>query len=179
MKALCIVAHPDDCIIFAWPLIEHFKKFDWTILYVTYNSISKRGNEISHFWNKRNVATIMLGHNDTYLDMINNKISFDTDAAHSQILSIAKSFDLLLTHDQLGDYDHIHHKFVHSAVVECKKPTIFFANYETHNTTFVRKSNLDLSELPLHADVISGFQNIEIGRYFIDENVKALLDVQI
>lgn len=179
MKALCVVAHPDDCIIFAWPLIDNFSKFEWTILYVTYNSISDRGREITNFWQKRNVATIMLGHNDTYIDMINDKISFDTELAQEQILSLSKNYDLLLTHDHLGDYGHIHHKFVHDAVIKCNKPTIYFANNENYNATYSRKSKLDLSEIPLHNEVVAGFQNIEIGRYYITDNAKDILNVQI
>lgn len=178
MKALCIVAHPDDCIIFAWPLIDNFPTFEWTILYVTYDSKSDRGSEITDFWHRRNITTMMLGHNDTYLDMVNDKISFDTELAKEQILSLSKNYDLLLTHDHLGDYGHIHHKFVHDAVIRCNKPTIFFASQEHHTTTYVRKSKFDLSEIPLHKEVVEGFQNIEIGRYFIDDYARDILNVQ-
>ena len=31
IKALCVVAHPDDCVIFAKPFIDTHKQYDWNI----------------------------------------------------------------------------------------------------------------------------------------------------
>lgn len=179
MKALSVVAHPDDCIIFAWPLMDNFKKFDWTILYLTYNSISDRGREITEFWHRRKVATIMLGHEDTYLDMINNQISFDVAHASEQISAVAKSFDLIVTHDAWGDYGHIHHKFVHDVISQIDKPKIYFATQENSNVNYTRTAKFDLSEVPIHQEVIMGFHNLELGRYFIPESTKAWLNVSV
>jgi dolichol-phosphate mannosyltransferase len=32
MKALCLVAHPDDCVIFAYSYIHHHPEYSWRLL---------------------------------------------------------------------------------------------------------------------------------------------------
>jgi LmbE family N-acetylglucosaminyl deacetylase len=78
LKALCVVAHPDDCVIFARPFIEQYSKFEWTILYLTYTSYDSRAMEMTAYWRKRNVITVNLGFIDDYRDMENNLVSFNT-----------------------------------------------------------------------------------------------------
>jgi LmbE family N-acetylglucosaminyl deacetylase len=38
MKALCLVAHPDDCVIFAYSYIYNHPEHNWTIGYLTYTA---------------------------------------------------------------------------------------------------------------------------------------------
>jgi LmbE family N-acetylglucosaminyl deacetylase len=179
LKALCVVAHPDDCIIFAWPFIERFSEFDWTVLYLTYNEQDDRAQEVKKFWQKRNVATQFLGNVDTYLDMENNKLSFDAEKAYRDIKQFAQNYDLLLTHDSMGDYGHIHHKFVHECVVAVNKPKLFFATAQDANFECERTEHLDLAEIPLHADVVSGFQDANIGRYSISVDVMQYINERL
>ncbi len=179
MKAVCIVAHPDDCVIFAWPFMDYFDQFEWSILYLTYDDKSARGKELKDFWNKRNINVVFLGHNDTYQDMIENRISFDIDLAQTQILTFSDKFDLILTHDQHGDYGHIHHKFVHAVAQKNNIAKVFFANDNEHNFSCLRSVRLDLNELPLHKSVIAEFANIDLGKYFITEQARELLDGKI
>jgi LmbE family N-acetylglucosaminyl deacetylase len=176
LKALCAVAHPDDCIIFAWPFIEYAKKFDWTILYLTYSEQDSRAQEVKKFWNNRNIPTKFLGHVDTYKDMESNNLSFDVLTASWQIAGYVKDYDLLLTHDSHGDYGHIHHKFVHDRVIESTKPKVYFANQQEQNFECRRKTPLNLDDLPLHREVISEFDDVETGRYFLTESAKELLN---
>jgi len=176
MKALCIVAHPDDCIIFAWPFIEEHHDFDWTILYLTYKEGDGfRADEISFFWNSRGIKTHFLGNVDTYVDMETNEISFDTEQARNDIQSFCKDYDILLTHASDGDYGHIHHKFVHECVVAANKPTVFFASQHDMNLNCTRTEQLNLTEIPLHADVVRDFEHIETGNYQIDDSTKELI----
>lgn len=176
MKTLCVVAHPDDCIIFAWPFIETFYYFDWTILYLTYNEQDERAQEVKNFWKRRNVNTYFLGNIDTYLDMENNQISFDTVKATEKIIEFTKDYDIILTHDSAGDYGHIHHKFVHSCVDLTKKAKIFFAKQEESNFECNRKEVLNLEEIPLHSEVVSGFKDSQIGRYNMSTEAKRLIN---
>jgi LmbE family N-acetylglucosaminyl deacetylase len=176
LKALCAVAHPDDCVIFAWPFIEYANMFDWTILYLTYNERDARAQEIKKFWNTRNIPTIFLGHVDTYKDMENNKLSFDVLTAAWQIAGHVKDYDLLLTHDYNGDYNHIHHKFVHECVNKSVKSKVYFANQTQNNFECTRSTELNLDDLPLHREVISTFDDIRTRRYLLTESAKELLN---
>lgn len=174
-RALCVVAHPDDCIIFARPFIHWFNNFDWTILYLTYNEKDARGKEVLEYWTKRGVAVKFLGHGDDYRDMSTGKISFDGATAYKQIVEEAEKHDLLLTHNEDGDYGHIHHKFVNICVAPVNKPKVYFARQQESNYICELNENINLDEIPLHKDVVSQFQNINLGRYLLTEQSKGLV----
>lgn len=178
MKAICVVAHPDDCIIFAWPFIEEHKNFDWHILYLTYKSGDDRAEEVTKFWNKQNITCEFLGNVDDYRDMQTEMLSFDEGHALLSIMTRCSSYDLVLTHAHDGDYGHIHHKFVHNCVLASDRPTVFFANQQDANLTCTRLAKLDLAEIPLHAEVVQGFHDIEIGNYRVEDRARSLLNGQ-
>lgn len=177
INALCVVAHPDDCIIFAWPFIEKYKHFNWSILYLTYQEGDNfRADEIKSFWNKRNILVEFLGNVDDYRDMESGILSFDEGSSLLNIMNRCGQYDLILTHAQDGDYGHIHHKFVHNCVIASDKPAVFFANWQDKNLTCSRQEQLDLLEIPLHADVVRDFQNIENGNYLVTDRARTLID---
>ena len=68
MKALCLVAHPDDCVIFAYSYIHNHSEHDWTIAYLTYTESEPRAAEMSAFWRQRGIDTIFLGFEDHWHD---------------------------------------------------------------------------------------------------------------
>lgn len=179
MKALCVVAHPDDCVIFAWPFIDTYSNFDWTICYLTYDESTLRGSEISKFWKTKQIKTLFLGHKDTHKDLENNEISFDSKLAQTQILLTARQYNLILTHNHLGEYGHIHHKFVHNCLQIINRPKVFFGDQQEYDLICRRSCDFQLDELPLHKDVIQQFTNIEVGRYCLTNNAKEFLDVTI
>ena len=78
MKAMAMVAHPDDCVIFAYSFIHHYPQFDWTVCYLTYTEHDARGCEFAKFWRARGVATNFLGYIDDYHDLETGVCSFDT-----------------------------------------------------------------------------------------------------
>ena len=82
-----MVAHPDDCIIFGYGFINHYKNFDWSICYLTYTNSDPRAIEISKFWSRRNIETKFLGFIDDYQDIKNNQISFSEDEAKQSVLT--------------------------------------------------------------------------------------------
>jgi hypothetical protein len=53
MKAMAMVAHPDDCVIFAYSFMHHHKHLDWTVCYLTYTEQDARGREFAEFWQRR------------------------------------------------------------------------------------------------------------------------------
>lgn len=176
LKAICVVAHPDDCVIFARPFMEQYSKFEWSILYLTYSGADSRAMEMTAYWRKRNVITVNLGFVDNYRDMENNQVSFDSEQAAREIFNISSKYDLVLTHNADGDYGHIHHIFVSNSVQPVQKPKVYFAKYEQQNMECCAVSDVGLEELPLHRDVVSGFENINIGRYAADQSVQEFLN---
>ena len=176
VKALCIVAHPDDCVIFARPFIEAHADFDWRILYLTYCDFEPRGKEVAQYWRKRNIITIHLGYVDTYKDMENNQLSFASEDAARAILNIGKDYDLILTHNEDGDYGHIHHQFVSKSATLIEKPKVYFANHEQYNLECNAHSDIAIDELPLHKEVIESFHNVNLGRYYVTETAQELLN---
>ena len=88
MKALCLVAHPDDCVIFGYSYIHHHPEMKWHICYLTYCEWNPRGRELKQFWAKRGITCIFLGYTDDYRDIENKQISFNEEQARREIGNI-------------------------------------------------------------------------------------------
>ena len=176
-KALAVVAHPDDCVIFALPFIEHHSQFQWHIVYLTYTMIDPRAQEVAEFWAQRNITTEFLGFVDDFQDQRTQKFNFwDPVEAERNIHRAVNTAqpDLVLTHNQDGDYGHIHHKLVHNAVVKISVPQIYFAS--TFNATDqFHAHEYDLDDLPLHKNVITDFHDRLTGRYIITEQARSFV----
>lgn len=172
-----MVAHPDDCVIFGYPLIAN-SQAEWHICYLTYTPESDRAQEISKFWNKRNVSTEFLGCVDLWEDTVKQKLHFDTEFYKNAIQQKVSEYDLVLTHYQDGDYGHIHHKFVHEAVKTVPVPQVYFASDFNDNLNVVIPiQSYGLDELPMHCDVIAGFETRNVGRYIVTPQAKPLLRI--
>lgn len=176
MRALCVVAHPDDCIIFAYAFIYNHPEYQWDIAFVTNDEFSDRGQEIKKFWNDREVNTIFLGFEDNIDDhWTYHTISFDTVDATNKIHALIKDYDLILTHNANGEYGHIHHVFVNGCLNKFDNVVTFnhlrnFYKFKILNYNLPRTS-YNLSEVPLHASVIKDFHNPNIfGNLYFEYN---------
>ena len=178
MKALVIVAHPDDCVIFAYSFMYAHPELDWTICYLTYEADDYRGSELKAFWDKRNIKTKFLGYVDDWHDIENKKISFDEARAWIDIQEAISGYDIVLTHDEAGDYGHLHHKFVYNAVADYHPNIVTFAGIGKGNVRFtIPAGTYTLDELPQHGPIIAGFHSTEhANEYFIPDTVKELLN---
>jgi len=176
MRAVALVAHPDDCVIFAWPFIEAHPEFEWTIVYLTYRMYDPRGREIRAYWQRRNIPTVFLGHKDTWLDMMRGKISFDSEQAEKDLCNAAEGVDLILTHYEDGDYGHIHHKFVNSVAQKMATPKVYFASTFNYNKEYLVQNEVEVTELPLHRNVIEEFTDRHIGRYIVTPEAELILE---
>jgi LmbE family N-acetylglucosaminyl deacetylase len=157
MKAMAVVAHPDDCVIFAYSYIHNNPQYEWTICYLTYTELDTRGKEFANFWARRNIATKFLGYVDNWHDIENKKISFDTNSAWADIHQAIADQDLILTHDHAGDYGHLHHVFVNQAT-SLHPNRITFAGPGHGTVKYCIETGIySLDELPLHRDIIAGF----------------------
>ena len=177
MKDVAVVAHPDDCVIFAYGFIHHYAQFDWTIVYLTYTDQDARAQEIKAFWQRRNIKTKFLGYQDNYLDLETGIISFDIKSAAKDLLASIGDSDLVLTHNHLGEYGHLHHKFVHNTINDHHDRVIYFSSGNQSNVKYeVPADSYDLDELPLHKDVISSFfTNCHVNEYVISDQVKGII----
>jgi LmbE family N-acetylglucosaminyl deacetylase len=160
LKAIAVVAHPDDCVIFAYSYIYNHAQYDWTICYLTYAEWEPRAQEFRQFWNKRNVTTIFLGYRDDYRDIENKCISFDTQQASREIGNIIKPYDLVLTHDEQGDYGHLHHVFVNQATAGHPGRITFAGPGKGTVKYSVPADAYSLDELPMHREIIADFHRV-------------------
>lgn len=152
MKAVAVVAHPDDCILFALGIIQLMKEWTWSIAYLTYTRDSDRGQEIGNFWQRRNIETVWLGYTDDYHDIERNNVSFDTESAAHDIQQLIKNYDIVVTHDCAGDYGHVHHRFVNACVEGHHPAVITFSAFGQGNLHVVLPNGLyTLDEIPQHA----------------------------
>ena len=159
MKAVCMVAHPDDCVIFAYSLMHHFDRLSWHVGYLTYQHTDTRAQELDGFWRRRGVSTSFLGFVDDYHDIELDRPSFDTNAARDAIHNLVQDADVIVTHNSEGDYGHPHHSFVHRCVsLLCHDHVITFAapGQGTHHLE-IDPPDYHEAELPLHWSVIKDF----------------------
>jgi len=160
MRALCLVAHPDDCVIFGLSYIYHHPEHDWTVAYLTYTPESERGAEMAKFWQRRNIPTVFLGFEDHWHDNEQKKYTrWKQKHAEHACRNLARKFDLVLTHDELGDYGHIHHQLVHQAVCWHWRLVTFAPVNNGTVTLTVPPDAYTLQELPLHGEIIAGFHS--------------------
>lgn len=178
MKAVAMVAHPDDCVIFAYSFMYHYSTLDWTVCYLTYTEHDSRGQELKNFWNCRNINTEFLGFVDDWHDIENNTISFDTGQAEQDIIQMIGQYDLVLTHDRNGDYGHLHHKFVHDVCVRFHPNVVTFAGPRHGNACYtVPKHAYSVDELPQHGKIVQDFHPVvHVNEYTVSDYIKKLLE---
>lgn len=157
MNALCLVAHPDDCVIFAYSFMWHHPQHDWTVAYLTYTESDARGQEFAQFWRRRGVPTRFLEFEDHWHDNEQQQFTcWDPQNARQACRDLAAGYHVVLTHDAAGDYGHIHHRLVHESVAD-HAGLITFAPLDQGTTYILPQGAYSLDELPLHRDIIQGF----------------------
>jgi hypothetical protein len=180
IKAVAVVAHPDDCVIFARPFIESYPQFNWSILYLTYSENDDRAKEVSQYWNEKNISTSFLGFKDDYKDLESNQLNFwSLGEVEAQIQSALHDAQLVLTHNEDGEYGHPHHQAVHYAVQSLSVPQVYFANEGNKTDKIEITSKLDLKKFPIHKDVISEFKELNIGRYIVTSAAREIINENI
>jgi LmbE family N-acetylglucosaminyl deacetylase len=166
MKAMAVVAHPDDCVIFAMGYMLNHAEYSWTVCYLTYTESHKRGQEFTKFWSRRGVAVKFLGYPDQWNLVENCPGHIDDEPAISDIQSVIANQDLVLTHAEDGDYGHPHHILVNRATQQHPHRVTFAAPGTGTVKYTVPADAYSLDELPLHRDVIAGFHsNKHVNEY--------------
>jgi LmbE family N-acetylglucosaminyl deacetylase len=152
MKALVLVAHPDDCVIFASAYMDAHPEHEWTIKYLTHWRLHKRGREMSRYWRKRGIKTRYLGFKDHGRDLgLKGLHTWSEEEALRALRREAVGYDLILTHGEAGEYGHPHHKVVHKAVKNFTVRKVYFS-LDTNDLAL--PITIALEELPRHAESI-------------------------
>jgi hypothetical protein len=176
MKAVCMVAHPDDCVIFAYQFIMEHSDWDWTICYLTYQRTDPRGAEISQFWERRGIRTKFGGMPDNWESVEKGKTGFNNYDAEQWIRAVCDGSDIILTHNDKGEYGHPHHLFINKVTSFIQTPKIYFGNYPDFFNHLIGTATppFEPSELPLHEEVIRGF-DLRMWKYYITPAAQKLL----
>lgn len=157
MKAMAVVAHPDDCVIFAYSYIHNHPDYVWTICYLTYTDLDSRAVEFKDFWQKRGIKTIFLGQADVWNVELDCPGAIDQIKAAADIQAVIADQDLILTHNQQGEYGHPHHVFVHQTTSGHPR-RVTFANFGQGNVQYSIEAGVySLDEMPLHRDIVEQF----------------------
>ena len=175
MRAVCLVAHPDDCVIFAWPFIEAHPEFAWHNIYLTYRDWDPRAQEARHFWAAKNISCTFLGYRDDYESVKRGELGFDGTQAERELSKITEGCDLILTHYEDGDYGHLHHKFVNSVANKTATAKVYFASTFNYNTKYQVQNPVNTELWPIHQEVIEGFQDRNTGLYIVTEEAKKII----
>jgi hypothetical protein len=177
MKAMTMVAHPDDCFIFAYSFMHHYRHFDWTVCYLTRTENDPRGKEFADFWNKRSVTVKFLGFRDDWRYVKTGELGFEPESAADAIKQAIQDQDLILTHDHNGDYGHIHHKFINKVVCSNHTYVVCFAGVGQGNVKYhIEPSLYSLDEFPLHRDIVASFHpRVHTNEYCVSERVRKIL----
>jgi len=171
MRALCMVAHPDDCVIFAYSYIHNHPELDWTIGYLTYTSQDPRGAELVAFWRQRGIECVFLGFEDHWEDNEQQQFTrWPASDAENACWNLARGYDLILTHDSRGDYGHIHHCLVHNAVATHHNVVTFAPHNQGTVTLTIPPGSYNRTELPLHGDIISSFHMTQHKNSYTEPN---------
>lgn len=112
MKTLCIFSHPDDELIFGWPIFQQ-KQIEKHLLCVTggekrLNALSEIAKKLGFTWETLNIEDMQIEKHKEELD---------------KYLTIAvKKFkpDIIFTHNPFGEYNHPDHKAIFETVFNNK-----------------------------------------------------------
>lgn len=159
VKALCLVAHPDDCALFGYQFIDDHADWDWQIWYLTHAMDSDRVQELRKFWKLRGVSVAAAGFIDDWDHVNRGELGFDPAHARTLITGACEDLDLLLTHNAVGEYGHPHHLFINSVVQDIAVPKVYFGTWPDHANHIIKLDSAPYSsdELPLHKNIVDGF----------------------
>jgi hypothetical protein len=136
-RAIAIVAHPDDEIIFMGGVIMKNPQVDWTVFSVCRASDKDREPKFRQVCAKNKVRGIITDVEDE--DKMNVAKSIPIIAKLIVDKLKSKKFDYIFTHGANGEYGHKRHIGVHQAIKKLidnkvlKPEAVFYFNYKKIN----------------------------------------------
>lgn len=149
---LCVVAHPDDETLFFSGPILNLRDLPWTVVCVTWNGM---------LWRKKGLklACERLGVNELrHWDFPDNHLI--PLPSHHLIKKLRQMPPpaSIFTHNAFGEYGHLSHKNVHSAVLEAFQghQKVYSVAYTNPELTFP----LNADQLKLRAEILGNCYRI-------------------
>jgi len=178
-----VVSGPAKCLINIWPFFCRFKNnFTWKIVYLTHDTGDQRLIEMSKFWMHYPVTLDFLLQEHNESDEEDFTLSFDREVATEKIVDACADADLLLSHNHLGEWGHVHHVFVNSVVEQIDKPKVYFGYQNDNDNNLIippkeyGNAKIDTSQLHWTKEWIDKRGQSYTGQYFCDNAAKKLLN---
>lgn len=112
VNALCIVAHPDDELIWMGGTILNHPNWNWTIISLCRKDDPDRMPKFVQACKRYKANCIISDLDDEKL----NRLSPNLVSEKIKSLLPSRSYDYIFTHGKNGEYGHLRHKEVHKAV---------------------------------------------------------------
>lgn len=116
-RALAVVSHPDDETIFIGGTLLSHPEYHWQILCVTYEQASQRAEEAMAAISCYRADGLQIG--IRFLEHVDDNHSesggIDITRLREQLSEWATWADLVVTHNEEGEYGHAAHRAVHRA----------------------------------------------------------------
>lgn len=179
-QATVVVSSAPMCLLNAWPLIMRLRSnFRWKIVYLTRDKNEGHNSEIIEAWEHTGVELEFLEFEYDGQDEENFEISFDRDLATAKIKEACVGSDLLVTHNHLGEWGHVHHVFANSVVSDMKIPSVYFG-YKDDNQNNLIIAPKTYGNMEINVDVLEWTREwienpVYTGKYSCDTEALQLL----